>query len=156
MSRNGGAATRPPLVLRCAALAAVAALAVGCGGNEAAERDVRKTLNTYFGALSDRDFATACAQVSPSFEETLARFAERSFPDLATTECEPIATRIAEVNGDRLVGLQDRVRVRSVEVDGDRATAGLGPGQSARLARDDEDWLIDELDFSGATGTTNG
>ena len=42
----------------------------------------------------------------------------------------------------------------SVEVDGTRATAALGPGQVASLARIDGEWLIEKLDFSGATGSS--
>jgi hypothetical protein len=134
-------------------LAAAALLAAGCGGDDAsAERQVRDTVSGYFTSLSSRDFPAACSALSPSFRRELAAYAVRAFPDLGSTECEPIASRIAAANGERAVELQRRVRVGEVSLDGDRATARLGPGQSAELRRVDGAWLIDAIDFSGATG----
>ena len=141
------------LPLRLSALCATVLAVTACGGGSA-EADVRETVSGYFVALSKRDFAGACARVSPAFETELVSYARRAFPDFASTDCEPIARRIAEANGDRLVGLQNQVEVRSAEVDGDSATAQLGPGQVATLEQIDGDWLIAKLDFTGATGTT--
>ncbi len=114
---------------------------------------MRDTVDAYFAALAQRDFRTACSKVSPEFESALARFAERSLPELEKTDCLSIARELAASRDQRLVGLQSRVRVQSVEVDGDRSTARLGPGQLATLERVDGDWLIAKLDFSGATGS---
>jgi len=146
----------PLLAARCVALAAATTLAAGCGGGggSSSEDSVRETVGAYFTALSDRDFAEACERVSPDFKIRLVGFAERAYPDLDSNECVVIAERIATSGGDRLVGLQSRVRVRSVEAEEDRATAQLGPGQVAKLQRIEGDWLIDELDFSGATGNS--
>jgi hypothetical protein len=125
----------------------------GCGGDDAsAEREVRETVSGYFTALSSRDFAAACSALSPSFRRELTTYAARAFPDLGSPGCEPIAARIAAANGERAVELQRRVRVGEVALDGDRATARLGPGQTAELRRIDGAWLIDTIDFSGATG----
>ncbi len=94
---------------------------------------MRETVQGYSTALSERDYGVASAALSQSFREGLVEFASRSFPELDSNECEAIAARIAAANGDRLVGLQGRVRVGAVEVDGDAATAQLGPGQTATL-----------------------
>ena len=113
---------------------------------------MRETVSGYFDALAERDVGTACSLVSPAFREELASYSKRAYPDLDSRDCEVIAGRIVQTNGDRLVGLQRDVPVRSVDVDGERATARLGPGQVARLRRVDGDWLIERLDFRGATG----
>lgn len=113
---------------------------------------MRKTVSAYFDALATRDVRTACSLVSPAFRRELVAFARRAYPDLDSRECEAIARRIAEANSDRLVGLQRDVPVGSVEIDGELATADLGPGQVATLRRIEGEWLIERLDFSGATG----
>lgn len=113
---------------------------------------MRATVESYFAALADRDFATACSAVSSSFRKELAAWSVRNQPELGSRDCPTIARRIAQAADDRLVGLQRDVRVRSVEVDGERATARLGPGQMAALRLSDGDWQIDRLDFRGATG----
>jgi len=82
------------------------------------------------------------------------RFAEKTFPDLKATDCVAIAGAISATRDARIIALQSRVRVSSVEVDGDEATAQLGPGQVATLEQIDGEWLIAKLDFSGATGTS--
>lgn len=115
---------------------------------------MRETVDAYFAALAQRDFETACANVSPAFKSALARFAERSLPELEKTDCSSIARKLAASRDERLLGLQSKVRVRSVEVDGDYATAQLGPGQVATLEQIDGDWLVAKLDFSGATGSS--
>jgi hypothetical protein len=152
----GGAAIVPPLLAaRCVVLAAAVVLAAGCGGigGSSSEDGVRETVGAYFTALADRNFAEACDRVSPDFKVGLAGFAKRAYPDLDSTECVPIARRIATAGGGRLVGLQRKVRVRSVEVEEDRARAQLGPGQVAVLRRIEGDWLIDELDFSATSSS---
>ncbi len=113
---------------------------------------MRETVSGYFDALAERDVRSACSLVSPAFREELANYSKRAYPDLDSRECEVIANRIVQTNGDRLVRLQGEVPVRSIEVDGERATAQLGPGQVASLRRIDGDWLIERLDFHGATG----
>ncbi|MDQ3067156.1 MAG: hypothetical protein M3R12_08425 [Actinomycetota bacterium] len=128
-------------------------LLLGCGGDgEAAEAEVSERVTTYFTALSARDFETACSSVTPLFRTNLAAYAATAFPDLDSRQCAVIAARIAETNGEEAVELQRRVRVLDVAVDGENATARLGPGQTASLRRVDDSWLIDELDFSGAVG----
>lgn len=146
----------PLLAARCVVLAAAVVLAVGCGGigGGSSEDGVRDTVRAYFTALADRNFAEACDRVSPDFKVRLVGFAERAYPDLDSTECVPIARRIATAGGGQLVGLQRQVRARSVVVEGDRARAQLGPGQVATLRRIEGDWLIDELDFSATNGNS--
>lgn len=154
-ARSTGEPARPALPLRLLAglgpLLATAVLA-GCGGGSGDEAAVRTNVEKYFAALAQRDFPDACARVSPAFESALAAWSRRAFPELASRDCEVIARRIARGSGDRLVGLQDQVRVRSAQVEGDRATARLGPGQTASLRKIGDEWLIERLDFSGATG----
>jgi len=122
----------------------------GCGEDGDAEQDVRTTVERYFVALSDRDFATACELVSPSFREDLVAYARRAYPELGSDECVAIARRAARAGGERMVAAQNQVHVREVDVYGSEATAGLGPGQLATLERIEGDWLIETLDFSGA------
>ncbi|MGI9111111.1 MAG: hypothetical protein ACR2GT_02740 [Gaiellaceae bacterium] len=122
----------------------------GCGGDGDAEEDVQSAVERYFVALSERDFATACELVTPSFRDALVAYAERAYPELGSDECVAIARRAARAGGERLVAAQNQVRVREVEVDGSAATARLGPGQVATLERIEGDWLIETLDFSGA------
>lgn len=134
--------------LWCAAVLAAVSIVGGCGSSD---DDVRETVNKYFTALADRDVRTACSLVSPVFREELANWAKTAHPDLCSRDCEVIARRIAQVNDDRLVGLQRDVSVNSVEIDGDTAKAALGAGQVATLRRVDGDWLVERLDFRGAT-----
>ena len=153
MGRDGRAASRRRGLLGlAAALAAAASLVAGCGGDDgASERAaVRESVEGYFDALAAREFDTACAHTTPRFRTALEQWSRRNQPDLAVRTCPAIADRIAADAGGRLVELQRRVRVRSVEVDGERARAVFGANQVAELERIEERWLIDELDFTGA------
>lgn len=113
---------------------------------------MRTTVERYFVALSERDFTTACELVSPSFRAGLVAYANSAYPELPSGECVAIAERAARAGGERLVAAQSQVRVRGVEVDGSEASARLGPGQLAMLARTDGRWVIETLDFRGARG----
>ena len=129
-----------------------ALLAAGCGGDSDSKLDVETAVESYFVALSERDFTAACGLVSPSFRAGLVKYAERAYPDLGSGECVAIAQRAAQAGGETLVTAQRQVRVREVVVDGSEATARLGPGQVATLERIDGEWLIVRLDFRGARG----
>lgn len=131
-------------------LAVALVIALGSRNDDAADADVGARVQTYFTALADRDFVLACSAVTTDFRRRLADYSATAFPELGSSDCPAIAARIAEANGDELVGLQRRVRVSKVDVDGDTALATFGPGQTAALVGLDDAWLIDRLEFDGA------
>jgi hypothetical protein len=111
------------------ALLAAAAL-TGCGvGKATNEEKINKTASTYLRALADGEIATACAQ--------LTRRAKGERCETAMKE------RLSRLDADALKDAADGSI--DVEIDGDRATAGLSEPEGARflLARVGAGWRID-------------
>lgn len=116
-------------VLAALLLVLIVAL-TGCGFGEATDEElVSKTATTYLKALADGDIAKACAQLTlrakggscePALRERLSRL-------------EPKALRDAADNS------------MDIDVEGDRATAGLSEPEGARfvLTKAGGDWRID-------------
>ncbi len=117
-------------VLAILALALLAAALTGCGvGNATDEEKINKTASTYLSALADGDTAKACAQLT-----SRAR-GER---------CEPaMKERLPRLDTDALKDAADGSI--DVDIDDDRATAGLSEPEGARflLAKVGAEWRID-------------
>jgi hypothetical protein len=117
-------------VLAILVLAFLAAALTGCGvGKATNEEKINKTASTYLRALADGDTAEACAQ--------LTRRAKGERCESAMKE------RLSGLDADVLKDAADGSI--DVEIDGDRATAGLSEPEGARflLARVGAEWRID-------------
>lgn len=132
---------------RLAAPLAAVALLAGCGTSD--EEAVTTTVEGYFDDLSARDWRGACEALAPSYLEEVTAFAQRAYPGLRDRSCTAVLARTAQDADGRLVGAQGRLEVGEVTVDGDRATAGIGPERLARLERRDGAWRITALDLGG-------
>jgi hypothetical protein len=117
-------------VLAILVLALLAATLTGCGvGKATNEEKINKTASTYLRALADGDTAEACAQ--------LTRRAKGERCESAMKE------RLSGLDSDALKNAADGSI--DVEIDGDRATAGLSEPEGARflLAKVGAEWRID-------------
>lgn len=126
----------------------------GDGAIGTAEEDrVTATVEGYFDAISERDYARACELVADPYEQTIADFAAESFPRDSPRGCEEILERIGSENSGEQVEGQREIEGDEVTIEEDSATAALSAeGQTATVCRVDDDWLIAALDFSAATG----
>jgi hypothetical protein len=108
----------------------LAAAVAGCGvGPATNEEKISKTASTYLRALADGDTTTACAQLTPRAQgDGCARAMKARLPGL-----DP------EVLNDAADDSMD------IDVDGNRATAGLSepPGARFLLVKTSDDWRID-------------
>jgi len=111
-------------------LALLAAALTGCGvGKATNEEKINKTASTYLRALADGDTAEACAQ--------LTRRAKGERCESAMKE------RLSGLDADVLKDAADGSI--DVDIDGDRATAGLSEPEGARfvLAKVGAEWRIE-------------
>ena len=119
---------RNPLLAVLVLLLAV--VLAGCGlGPATDDEKVSKTAGTYLRALADGDTGTACAQLTARARgDTCAQAMEDRLSHL-----DPGALK--EAADDSM----------EIEVDGDRATAGLSEPEGARfkLVKMDDQWRID-------------
>jgi hypothetical protein len=117
-------------VLAILVLAFLAAALTGCGvGKATNEEKINKTASTYLRALADGETAMACAQLT-----------SRAKGERCETAMKEHLSRLdADALKDAADGSID------VEIDGDRATAGLSEPEGARflLARVGAEWRID-------------
>jgi hypothetical protein len=108
----------------------LAVLVAGCGlGPATNEEKISKTATTYLNALAEDDTATACAQLTArARDEACAEMLEDSLARL-----DPEALKSAA---------HDSMRI---DVDGNRATAGLAEPEGAelRLVKALDQWRID-------------
>ena len=119
-----------PAVLAVLVLGLLAAALTACGvGVPTDEENVSKTATTYLRALADGDTAKACAQFT--------RRAKGRGCDAAVKE------RLSRLEPDALKNAADASM--DIDVEGDRATAGLSEPEGARLllAKVGGEWRID-------------
>jgi hypothetical protein len=111
-------------------LVLLAAVLAGCGlGPPTDEEMISETATTYLRALADGDTVKACAQLTPR--------AQGGHCDQAIKE------RLSRFEPDALKNAADAST--DIDVDGDRATAGLSEPEGARflLAKVGGAWRID-------------
>jgi hypothetical protein len=111
-------------------LVALAVAAAGCGvGPATNEEKISKTASTYLSALADGDTASACAQLTPRAQgEACDQAMKERLPGL-----DPgVLKATADASMD-------------IDVDGDRASAGLSepPGARLLLVKTNDEWRID-------------
>lgn len=108
----------------------LAVAATGCGvGRATNEEKISKTATTYLSALAKGDTETACAQLTPRARgETCDQTMKERLPRL-----DP------EVLNDAAHDSMD------IDVDGNRASAGLSepPGARFLLVKTNDEWRID-------------
>ena len=121
-----------------AVLCAVTALPLaGCGRDE--EDDVRAVLERFATATAEKDFQTICDRV---FAEELIAEVRKQIP------CE-LALRRSDLGDAR----NPKLEIRSVEVEGDRATAAVRTSadnqepseDTVRLVREGDGWRVAAL-----------
>jgi hypothetical protein len=108
----------------------LAVAAAGCGvGSATDEEKISKTASTYLRALADGDTATACAQLTPR--------ARGEACDQAMKE------RLRRLDSGVLKNAADDSM--EIDVDGNRASAGLSEPEGARflLVKTNDVWRID-------------
>jgi hypothetical protein len=118
------------LTLVALLLVALAVAAAGCGvGPATNEEKISKTASTYLSALADGDTASACAQLTPRAQgEACDQAMKERLPRL-----DPgVLKATAEASMD-------------IDVDGNRASAGLSepPGARLLLVKTNDEWRID-------------
>jgi hypothetical protein len=118
-------------VLAAVGLLLLLAVAVtGCGvGAATNEEKVSKTATTYLKALAKRDTARACAQLTARAQDE---------------DCErTLKARLASLDAGALNDAADASM--DIDVEGDRATAGLSEPEGAefRLVKKGDEWRID-------------
>jgi hypothetical protein len=125
-----GAAGGRSVVLALVVLSLLAVALTGCGvGPATDEEKISKTATAYLRALAEGNAGEACAQ--------LTRRARGE-------QCEQaIKQRLSRLEPDTLENAADAAM--DIDVDGDRATAGLSEPEGARflLAKVGGDWHID-------------
>jgi hypothetical protein len=108
----------------------LAVAAAGCGVGPATNQEkISKTASTYLKALANSDTATACAQLTPR--------ARGEACDQAMEE------RLRRLDPGVLKGAADDSM--DIDVDGNRASAGLSepPGARFLLVKTNDEWRID-------------
>ena len=108
----------------------LAVAAAGCGvGSATDEEKISKTASTYLRALADSDTVTACAQLTPRARgEACDQAMKERLPRLAPGVLQNAADDSMEI-----------------DVDGNRASAGLSepPGARFLLVKTNDVWRID-------------
>ncbi len=126
--------------------AAIAALAVGCGGSSANSKQVEaitKTFNTYFAALKSGDGKTACEQLTPAYQLRASRFVTPT----KQAQLKGASCPKALSEGTLTVLKKFHPSLERVQVSGNRAS-GFQPGQGVFgpqktiFRRIDGDWKI--------------
>jgi hypothetical protein len=128
--RGQASTITPSRVFAILVLALLAAALTGCGvGKASNEEKINKTASTYLRALADGDTAKACAQLTPRARGERCGAAMKE--------------RLSRLDSDALKNAADGSI--DVEIDGDRATAGLSEPEGARflLAKVGAEWRID-------------
>jgi hypothetical protein len=108
----------------------LAVAVAGCGvGPATDEEKVSKTATTYLRALASGDTATACAQLTP---QARGGGCDRTMKE-----------RLSSLDRDALKDAADGSM--DIDVDGDRARAGLSEPEGARfrLVKTGDEWRID-------------
>ena len=120
-------------------VAVVSALLLSACGRESDESAVRDTLQTFAEATSRKDYQRLCDDL---FSEKLVAEVNKTLP------CE-VALRRSDLDSAR----NPRIKVRSVKVKGDRASAQVRStaanqppsDDTVQLVREDEQWRIAAL-----------
>jgi hypothetical protein len=120
------------------AVLSAALLAGGCGG-ESDESEVRETLDAFAAATARKDYQRLCDEL---FSSALVEQVRREVP------CE-LALRNSSLGDAR----EPKLEVKSVEIDGDTATAVVSTSaanqrpseDTVRLVREKDGWRIQAL-----------
>jgi hypothetical protein len=108
------------------------------------EAAVGNVVTTYLNALAARDYATACAQLSPQAQEEVLALAESSGVGGGSCQ-EAIAGAFGTLSDQELADLRD-VPVTAVQIEGDSATAEIQGGTAPiPLTRSNRGWVISEF-----------
>jgi Putative lumazine-binding len=126
---------RTPIAIACALTLALTGL--GCGRSD--ERDVRDTLDAFAEATRQKDYQRLCDEL---FSAKLVAEVRQTVP------CE-VALQNSSLDDAR----DPKLTIRTVKVDGDRATAEVSTSaanqrpstDTVQLVREDGDWRIQAL-----------
>jgi hypothetical protein len=111
-------------------LLVLAVIVAGCGvGPATNEEKISKTATTYLSALARGDTVTACAQLTSRAQGESCALAMKE--------------RLSELDPDALKSAADDSM--EIDVDGNRATAGLSEPEGAQFlfVKTDDEWRID-------------
>jgi hypothetical protein len=130
--------------------AALAALALGgCGGNEADEKAVKRTVNGVYDALADKDAGRVCDSISAEGKRKLARSpAARAGK---RRSCKDVFGFTLAFAGDALKQAKN-AEVTDVTVDGDQAKATVRYRKretEVGLVKEKGQWKLSGLDLAG-------
>jgi len=130
-------------------IVAAAALAIAFAACGASETDRAGAVAArYMSALGDRDAELACRQLTTAAKHDIARYVRRALPELGTTSCAGVIRGALDLLDDAAVSALREVKVRSVSITGETATAQLeGRSDPVNLIRDDGTWKIARLQF---------
>jgi hypothetical protein len=119
---------------------ALTSVAIGCGGGDSDEDKVRATVDDFASANLDKDWAEACAQITPEARKQLAQ-AGKVFGGDGGCEgtLKALVTRADQAEVKKQF---ENLDVKAVKVDGDKATVKVN-GETTRLVKDGDDWLLD-------------
>lgn len=133
---------------RSISLAALATVVIaGCGGGSDKAPGPRQVAQQYFTAIADGDADRACGLLAPTARKDAADYA-RAIGDPRLIRCETALGLADRVLSSSSRSLLRRVRVTSVAVHGERATATVaGVPRPVSLVRRDGAWRIARLDF---------
>jgi hypothetical protein len=112
-----------------ASAAAIAALAVGCGGSSSSDKQVEaitRTFNTYVAALKSGDGKTACEQLTPAYQRRASKFVT----PIKQAELKGASCPKALSEGTLSVLKKFHPTLERVQVNGNRAS-GFQPGEGA-------------------------
>ena len=117
-----------------AALAAAAALAAGCGGDDRSPED---TVSEVYAAIADGDFETVCSLTDESAQQSLIDQSD------GAESCEDAAAEVIGEEDDTF----DDVEVGEADIDGDTATVtitsdSLGETDEVGLVLEDDEWKV--------------
>ena len=90
----------------------------------------------------------ACLQLTTTARRDIARYVRRALPELGTTSCAGLIRGALDLLDDAAVSALREVKVSSVSISGETATAQLeGRSDPVSLIRDDGTWKIVRLQF---------
>jgi hypothetical protein len=120
-------------------VALLCALLLSACGRESEEREVRDTLETFAKATAAKDYQRLCDEL---FSEKLVNEVNETYP------CE-----LALKNSDLATAKDPKLEVRSVKIEGERATARVRSSaanqpaseDTVQLVRENEQWRIAAL-----------
>jgi hypothetical protein len=110
-----------------ASAVAIAALAAGCGGSSASDKQVEaitRTYNTYFAAVKSGDGKTACEQLTPAYQRRASKFVT------PTKQAQLRGASCPKAISEGTLSLlkQFKPTLERVQVNGNRAS-GFQPGE---------------------------